>query len=342
LKAAVYRGIRDVRVEDVKEPVAGKGEVLVKILSSNMCGTDLKTYLRGHPLIKEGTVMGHEYSGVVIDADPSTAFRKGDKVVGSNSSPCMECYICRKGSLSLCPLIKERLIGFSLDGSHSEFMKIPSNIVSRNLYRFEKSRPEHIACAEPLASVIHGIKKLDIKEGEIAAVIGSGAIGLMFLQVLKLVGAKVIMTNRTEGRLEIAERLGADVTIKVKDDNISEMIRNQTDGHGADVVIEAVGRKETWEMSIKAARDGGRVLLFGGCARGTTVNFDAEKIHYGERKLIGSFHHEPESFRKAVELIEDGKVKMDSIIDKTIRLEDIAEGFAMMQDKNALKVSIKP
>ncbi len=341
MKAAVFHGTRDVRVEDVNKPYTRKGEVVLEVLASNMCGTDLKTYQRGHPLIKEGTVMGHEYAGIVVDS-MNPKFKKGDRVVGSNSAPCMKCYLCRKGSYSLCPEIKKTLVGFTVNGSHAEMICVPSNIAERNMYTFRSSKPEHIACAEPLASVIHGISKLDLKGDETVAIIGAGAIGLMFLQVLKTLGARVIVANRSEGRLEIASKLGADLLLKVQEDNTEKEIRNATEGMGADIVIEAVGKKETWERSLGAAREGGKVLLFGGCARGTFVSFEAEMVHYGERQLIGSFHHEPESFKKAVELIERGKVKMENIVDRKIRLDEISEGFRMMEEREALKVSINP
>jgi L-iditol 2-dehydrogenase len=342
MKAAVFYGSRDVRVEEIEPPKLNEDGLILKVLASNMCGTDLKTYVRGHPLIKKGTVMGHEYSGVVIDSSGSFPFKRGDYVVGSNSVPCMECYICKKGSYSLCTNIKKKLVGFTVNGSHAEMISVPPEIVKRNMYRFNNSKPEHIACAEPLASVIHGAEKLKVKEDETVAIIGSGAIGLMFLQVLKLNGAKVIMTNRSEDRLEVAEKLGADVLLKVGGEDIDSKIKNATGGNGADVVIEAVGKRETWEVSLKAARDGGRILLFGGCASGTFVSFDAEMIHYGERQLIGSFHHEPNSFRKAVELIEKGLVRLERIVDMKIRLDSIIDGFKMMEERKALKVSIEP
>lgn len=342
--AAVFYGPRDIRLEDVEEPHAGNGELIIRVLASNMCGTDLKTYIRGHPLMKAPMIIGHEFCGEVIEVGEGVdRFKRGDRVVASNSAPCMQCTMCRLGSLTLCEGIRESLIGFTLPGSYASYLKIPSAIVDRNTYLIKSSiEPREIACAEPLASVIHAIDKVRIREGDRVAVIGSGALGLMFLQLLKSMNAYVIMTNRSGERVKLAERLGADAAIQVTDENLANKIREATDGIGADLVIEAVGRKETWESAFKAVRKGGQVLLFGGCSAGTTVSFDAEKIHYGETQIIGSFHHEPSAFRRAIEAIESKVVNVKPLLTHNLSINDILLGFRLMEKREAMKVSIIP
>ena len=342
MKAARFYAPRDVRVEDVERPAPGRGELLIEVLSSNMCGTDLKTFARGHPLVKPGTTMGHEYSGVVRGVGEGLDFKAGDRVVGSNSCPCGRCEMCKRGSYTLCTEIKEALVGFSVDGSYARHLRIPAGISRENTYRFVNAKPEEAACAEPLAAAIHALDLARVRRGETVAVVGSGALGLMFLQLLKGEGAKVIMTNRSEGRLELAERLGADEVIRVSDENLEGSVKKSTAGLGADVVIEAVGRRETWEAAFKATRDGGRVIEFGGCAGGTVVSFDAGKVHYGETAIIGAFHHEPTAFRRAVEAIESGKVNAAPLVTHRLKLEEILDGFELMEKREALKVAIVP
>jgi len=342
LKAARFHSPLDVRLEELAEPEAGKGEVVIRVLASNMCGTDLKSFLRGHPLLRPPITMGHEYCGVVVAAGEGAPFKEGERVVASNSAPCMRCEMCSRGSYSICTSIKENMVGFSLPGSYAELMRIPAHIVSSNTYRFSGPSPEEIACAEPLASVIHALDRVSVEEGETAAVVGAGALGLMFLQLLKARGAKVIVANRSEARLEVAERLGADVLLSVSDENLVSRLKDATDGVGADLVVEAVGRKETWEACFMAARDGGTVLQFGGCQGGTVVAFDAGKIHYGETTVVGSFHHEPSAFRRAVNAIELGEVDVAPFLTHRVRLEDILEAFELMKTRQAMKVSVLP
>ncbi len=342
--AARYFAPRDVRLEEVTEPVARKDEVVLEVLASNMCGTDLKAYLRGHPLMKPPMTMGHEYAGVVSSVGPNVSrFKRGDRVVASNSAPCGQCGMCRKGSLTLCKVTQRELLGFSIPGSYAQFVRLPGRIVRKNAYKFSSSTSAaEIACAEPLAAVIHALDRVKARRGSWAAVIGSGALGLMFLQLLKQAGLHVLMVNRSSGRLEVAEKLGAEQVAKADESNLADFVRSSTNGMGADLVVEAVGRRETWESAFRAARNGGEVLLFGGCAAGTLVTFDAQKMHYGETNLIGSFHHEPSAFRRAVRSIESGRVKMKPLLSAKMKLEEIEEAFQRMERREALKITVVP
>jgi L-iditol 2-dehydrogenase len=342
--AARYFAPRDVRLEELSEPEPRKDEVVLKVLASNMCGTDLKAYQRGHPLMKPPMTMGHEYAGLVSSVGSSvTRFKRGDRVVASNSAPCGQCGMCKKGSFTLCDVTQRELLGFSIPGSYAEFVRLPGRIVRKNAYKFSSSTPAaEIACAEPLAAVIHALDRAKPRMGSWAAVIGSGALGLMFLQLLKNAGLNVIMVNRSVGRLEIAERLGADQIVEADESNLVDSVRSATGGLGADLVVEAVGKKETWESAFRAARNGGGVLLFGGCAAGTNVSFEAQKMHYGETNLIGSFHHEPSAFRRAVKHIESGRVKVKPLLSARMKLQDIQSAFQKMEKREALKITVVP
>ncbi len=340
--AARYWAPRDVRVEEVETPGPENGEVVIKILASNICGTDLKSFVRGHPLMKPPMTMGHEYCGVVSEVGEGVKkFKEGDRIVASNSAPCRQCAPCRRGAPTLCERIPSRLIGFSIPGSYAEYVKIPSHIVRENAYPVEASiSPEEIACAEPLASAIHALDRVRIKRGMEVVVIGSGSLGLMLLQLLKAKGAKVTMTNRSEGRLKTAELMGADEVLQVTDSDLVEKVKGASGGDGPDLVIEAVGKKETWEASFRMVRAGGEVLFFGGCAAGTEVAFDAGKIHYGEVTVTGSFHHEPGSFKRAVAAIVGSKVRVRPLLTHKVSLRGIQDGFSLMERRDALKVTV--
>lgn len=344
MKAAVFYGPRNVKIEEIGLPKAGEGELVIRILVSNVCGTDLRTWQGGHPLMRPPVVIGHEYYGIVKEVGRGVKeFRAGDEIVGSNSCPCMKCVMCNTGSLTLCEEIPKNLIGFSIPGSHAEYMRVPAHIVKGNIYHAPKGvAGEEIACSEPLAAAIHALDKLSIKEGMRVAVLGSGALGLMFLQLLKRTGVYVVMTDGMVGRLKIAERLGADKVIEVTQGSVVTPLKEATDGLGPDLVIEATGTKQAWENAFRAARDGGKVLLFGGCPGGTQVSFDATKLHYREITILGSFHHEPREFRKAIDAISKGTIRVKDLISLKLPLSQIGDAFEMMEKKEALKVAISP
>ncbi len=315
--------------------------MVIRVLASNMCGTDLKTFVRGHPLMKAPMTMGHEYCGVVSAIGSAVErFRRGERVVASNSAPCGSCPYCKRGALTLCERIPQSLIGFSAPGSYAQYLKIPRLIVSRNAYRAPSSvSPEEMACAEPLAAAIHALDKVKVRRGTQAVIIGSGALGLMLMQLLKARHARVTMTNRSEGRLRVAERLGADEVIQVYGSDLVAKVRKSANV-GPDLVVEAVGKKETWEDAFRIVRDGGQVLFFGGCAAGTLVSFDAGKMHYREVSTFGSFHHEPAAFNRAIRAIASGEVKVRPLLTHRLQLGEIREGFELMERREALKVTV--
>ena len=339
---ARYWAPRDLRLENADTPLPEKGEVVVKVLASNICGTDLKSFLRGHPLMRPPMTMGHEFCGVVSEVgDGVKRFKAGDRVVASNSSPCGTCNFCRRGASTLCERIPSRLIGFSLPGSYAQYVKIPRHIVNENTYSVKTSvTPEEMACSEPLAAAIHALDRVKLESGMGVVLIGSGALGLMLLQLLKTRDIRVTMANRSESRLRIAEKMGADDVLQVTDEDLVAKARGAGGPTGPDLVIEAVGKKETWEAAFRIVREGGQVLFFGGCAAGTEVSFDAGKMHYGEVAVTGSFHHEPSSFKRAIAAIESGKVRVRPLLTHSVPLERIQDGFGLMERREALKVTV--
>ncbi len=331
-------------VERIARPAAGEGELVIRVLVSNTCGTDLRAWQRGHPLMRPPIVIGHEYCGVVKEVGKDVKkFNEGDMIVGSNSCPCMKCAMCKIGSLTLCEQIPNNLIGFSLPGSFSEYLRVPAHIVRGNTYHAPKGvSTEEVACSEPLAAVIHALDKVSVKRGMKVAIIGAGAIGLMFLQLLKGMAAYVVMTDGSLGRLKIAEGFGADKVVEVTQDGVVAPLKQATNGLGPDLVIEATGTKEGWENAFRAVRNGGMVLLFGGCARGTLVSFDATKLHYREITVMGAFHHEPGAFVRAIDAVSKATVSVKELITSKLSLLQINHAYEMMEKKEALKVAISP
>lgn len=342
MKAAMLYGIKDLRIEDVQAPEIGAGEVLVKIGAATTCGTDLKIFQRGYTekIIKLPTVFGHEWAGEVVEVASDLEWpQKGMRVRAGNSAPCLHCTMCQKGKYNLC----ENMIW--LWGAYAEYIRVPARMVRVNMQEI----PQHVsfeeaAIAEPLACVLHGAEEAGVKLGDSVAIIGAGPIGLLHLLTAKKMGArKVIMIDLVDERLEFARKLGADETINSSRQDTLKEVRQLTHGYGADVVVEAIGLPTTWEQAFKLASKGGTVLEFGGCPPGTEVKVDAEKLHYGELKVLGTFHATPLHFRKALDLISSGTINVKPLVTRRMKLDEIAEAFEILStSKSEVKIGIIP
>ena len=228
MKAAVFYGPGDLRVEEVEKPKPGPGEVLVKTSVALTCGTDLKTYLRGHPYSKPPLIMGHEYTGIVEEVGEGVDWVKpGDRIVTVNSAPCGHCIYCKLGRPNLCERLMDQIIGFTVDGAYAEYVKVPPRVARFNLYHVaEDVEPVEAALLEPFSCVVRGQRLINIDLGDTIAIIGAGPIGLMHLLLAQISGSKkTIVIDISPDRLRFAEELGADVTINNRDENAVERVK---------------------------------------------------------------------------------------------------------------------
>ena len=335
-------GIKDLRVEDVETPTVGAGEVLVKVKAATTCGTDLKIFQRGYieRVIKLPTVFGHEWAGDVVEVGEGLEWpKKGMRVRAGNSAPCLRCFMCQKGKYNLC----ENMIW--LWGAYAEYIKVPAHMVRVNMLEIPPQVSyEEAAITEPLACVLHGLEEAEAELGDSVTVIGAGPIGLLHLLTAKKMGVgKVIVVDLVEERLDYARKLGASEIINAAKEDVEERVRQLTGGHGSDIVIEAIGRPETWEQALKLVRKGGKVLEFGGCPPGTEIRVNTELLHYGEVTLMGTFHATPLHFRKALNLIASKTVDVAPLVTRKIPLEKIREAFEILTtSKSEIKIAIQP
>jgi L-iditol 2-dehydrogenase len=342
MKAAMLYGVKDLRVEDVKVPNVGAGEVLVKVKAATTCGTDLKIFQRGYveKIIKLPTIFGHEWAGEVVETGEGLEWpQKGMRVRAGNSAPCLHCPMCQRGKYNLC----ENMIW--LWGAYAEYIKVPARMVLVNMQEIPRHVSyEEAAITEPLACVLHGVEEARVKLGDTVAIIGAGPIGLLHLLTVKKMGAeKVIIIDLVEERLGFAGKLGADEAVNAGKVDVVETVRQLTGGYGADVVIEAIGLPSTWEQAIKLVRKGGTVLEFGGCPPETEIKLSTEQLHYGEVTVLGTFHTTPLHFRKALNLIASRTVDVRSLITRRMRLEEIKEAFEILStSKNEIKIAVNP
>lgn len=338
-KSLLFYAPKDIRLEDVPVPEVGAGEVLVRIKTATTCGTDKKTFERGHPVIIKSTpsAFGHEMAGVVEKIGENvTAVAIGDRVVVANSAPCLDCFYCKTQKPNLC----ENL--FFLNGAFAELILVPQVIVERNLYKIPDTLSfDSAALSEPLACVIHAAEQMGITTGEAVAVIGTGPMAFLFIEVVRHLGGKTVIIGRNEDRLRLARDFGAETINSITEDVVAA-IKSKTDDHGADVAIEAVGLPATWQQAVSLVRKGGRVCLYGGAPRGTSFALDTYRVHYEEIIISGIFHHTPKTFKMAVEWLSQGKIRTTEFISEKRSLADVAAILSGQDKAEPLKFVIRP
>jgi L-iditol 2-dehydrogenase len=343
MTAAVLYGKEDVKIERVPIPRVGDGEVLVKVQVALTCGTDLKVYQRGYHarMIVPPALFGHELAGVIEEVGPGVrGFKKGMRVVALNSAPCQMCFYCSKHQANLC----EDLL-FN-NGAYAEYIRIPRRIVEINMLAIPPDVSyEEAAMVEPLACVLRGLHETGVEIGDTVTVVGGGPIGLMFVQVAKAVGCNVISVVKRDAQVQAAKHMGAHDVVqitKVKDP--VEAVRTLSpEKRGSDVVIEAVGRPDAWEMAIDMVRKGGTVNFFGGCAVGTHVMLDTNRIHYSDITLRATFHHTPAICRKALDLISGGRFQAGAFITGHAHLYELNRVFEKLMNRSReIKTAIVP
>jgi len=339
-KQALLYGVNDLRIEDRPVPQLKEGEILVKIGASTTCGTDKKTFLRGgHPKIMKElpAPIGHEMAGTVIaTADDVETFSINDRVVVANSAPCHNCFYCDKNLFNLCEDIN------FLNGAFSEYLVIPKRFVDYNVHSVpDDLEIERAVLAEPLSCVLHACEVVGINSGDKVALLGTGPMAALFIQVINSMGAQCLVIGRKQESINELEKLGAMVTINSSTHNPTDEVKRLTQGYGADVAIEAVGTPETWQMCLEFVRKGGRVCAYGGCAKGTDIKLDTYRLHYDQISLHGVFHYTPEIMKRAICLLADGKINVEPFISQKRRLEDLSNIFLGKDNQKALKYLIQ-
>jgi len=341
MTAAVLYGKEDLRLERVAIPQAGAGELVVQVGAALTCGTDLKVYRRGYHamMLKPPMPFGHEFAGVVTEVGAGvTAFCEGDRVVAMNSAPCDACFFCRHGQQNLC----ENLL-FN-NGTYAEFIRIPARIVDKNTLVVPDGVPlEHAALTEPLACVVRGLEESGAKAGDTMVVIGAGPIGLMFMHVAELAGVRVIAIVKREDQIATATLFGATSVVQVEavEDVVAATRALTSEGRGADVVIDAVASPAAWEWAVDMVRKGGAVNFFGGPPKGTKVQLDTNRLHYGDITLKASFHHTPATCRTAFGMVTNGRFKCAEYITGRAGLDEVPDLFAKMMSRSGGSREIK-
>ena len=340
MRAQVFHGPGDLRFEEVPEPSPEPGGLVVRVEAALTCGTDVKTLRRGHPVMipHVPTVFGHELAGTVSAVGRGvTGLREGDRVVAANSAPCGRCRLCAAGRPNLC----EDLL--FVNGAYGEATALPPRLVARNVVPIGPAVPAaRAAFAEPLACALLGVERGRVEAGMTVVVFGHGPLGCLLALGARQRGARVIVVGKAGWRLERVRAMGLGECVDARTvSDVPGHLRAVTGG-GAEVTIDATGRPEVWEQAIDAVGRGGTVVLFGGCAPGTSVRVDTRRAHYEELTLVGAFHHTPDLIRRAVDLLAAGAIDPGPLLTHQMGLAQVKEALAMMERGETMKVLVDP
>jgi len=347
MKAAVLHVPKDIRLEEVEMPVAGPGDVVIKVERTGICPTDLRKYI-GVSKVREQIILGHEFSGKIYDVGEGVSdLKRWDRVAVNPFLYCYKCRYCKLGRFNLClnlgALGGAAKKGRKLSGSFAEYVKVPVG----NVYVIGSGVPyEEVALTEPLAACLNGILMCDIKSGDKVVIIGAGPTGLMHLQLARLFGAAmVVVSDPLEHRRAKALELGADYAIDPKVEEPVAKVRGITSGVGADAVMVATGgRNEAicTEQSLRMVSKGGVVNIFAGTWPTTYVKLNPNLIHYNEVTLLGSYLFTPAVFSEAVGLVSSGKLRLREIVSDILSLDEVRRAFDIALGKGSFKVELKP
>ncbi len=339
MRQAILREPRRIELITRPLPTPGPGEVVLRVRAALTCGTDLKTYRRGHPKVPFGP-FGHECAGDVAAVGGDVRHvREGDAVVPTPTAPCGVCGSCRRGRENLC----ERQFEGIVLGAYADYLLVSAKVAARQLLQ-KPTKLSYIESAflEPLSCVIHAWDRLRPRPVEQVTVVGLGAIGLLHVKMAKAVGARVVAVGRRAERLQLAARVGADAVVDSEQPGVAGRIRDFTGGIGADVVIECTGSPTMWVDAPEWAAPGGRVVLFAGLAAGTQVAFDATRLHYEEVDIINAFHYRPRDVEEAYQLLATGGIDVRPLVTGVKELTGIIDVFASLDRGNGVKYAILP
>ncbi len=339
MKAISLYGINDLRCEDLPVPVPGPGEILLRVASCGLCGTDIaKIRYGGAPV---PSVLGHEIAGVVASVGAGVKnFAEGDRVAAAHHLPCFKCDFCLRGSHSQCEKFKETNI---YPGGFAEYVLLNSRAAEGSVFNIPDKVSMDEACfMETAACCIRAFDRAGLKDGECVLVIGAGPVGLLHVQIASILGAgNVIAADIIDSRLSTAEEFGAGKVINVKNPDPEKSILEATKGKGAGIVIVTAGSRSAYMSALRFAAKGARVVFFGGCPPETVLDIDFDMIYKGEMTLLGSYSSTPLEQFRALEMLKSGRLRVEKLITHRFKLHELPEAVEVASDpKKGLKVII--
>jgi threonine dehydrogenase-like Zn-dependent dehydrogenase len=335
MRAAITYGARDIRVESIPVPIAGPGEVVAQVEACGICGGDYSMHqveTQGMHQLQNPVIGGHEVVGTIIQCGlGSEGLSVGSRVVVSPNRPCRYCPTCRKGNAHLCP---NRLApDLSFGGGFAELIKVTSEqcyLLSESISFVEAT------LVEPLACCLHSLSRISIKPGESVAILGGGVNAQLFVQLSHISGARrVTVIDNIPFRLQLAKALGADEVLQVSSDGFPEV--HQSLPEGADIIINTRGATEYTRHAIDLCATGGRILCYGVSKAGETVSIEPHLLWKKEIQLVGGRSFS-DTFGSALQLISSGRIKVDSLVTRSVNLEGYVENVSLVSREHVKTV----
>lgn len=335
MKVSVWYNNEDIRIEDVPRPKPGDKEILVKIISCGICGSDIVEWYR---LPRAPLVQGHEIGAEVIEVGKSVlAYKAGDRVFIAPKVPCMKCYYCKSGHYPVCSNVRERL-----PGGFAEYVLVPEALVENGTYRLPDNMTyDQSTFIEPLACVVRAQRLAGVRKNQTVMVMGSGMSGLLHVKLAKAKYCRVIATDINRKKLEIAGKMGADITLDAAE-NIPEQLAAEST-RMADVVFLCTSAMTAVDQAWKCVDKGGVIVFFAVPHPDKKVTIPINNFWTRETRIVTSYYCGPPDIDAAINLIETQTIEVDDLITGRLPLQNIAEGFRMViEGHESLKVIIKP
>ena len=339
MRVAMYYKNSDIRLEEMPKPEIGPGELLVKVVASGICGSDVMEWYR---IKKAPLVLGHEIAGDIVEVgEGESDYKKGDRVFVSHQVPCGECRYCQDDHESCCDTL--RTTNFD-PGGFSEYVRIPEINVQHGTYLLpEEISYENGVFIEPLACVVRGQRFAEMEAGETVLVLGSGIVGLLHIKLAKAKGAsRVIATDITDFRLDAAKKAGADAVIDGRED-VPAKVKELNGGRLVDAVIVSTGAVPAIQQGLRSVDSGGVILFFAPTDPGTDVPIPFNDLWREEITMVSSYAGCPEDIKEAIDLLKSGNVKVQDLITHRLGLADTQSGFQLVaKAEDSIKVIIEP
>ena len=351
MRANVFQGVNQFRVEEVERPHAGIGEAVIRVTLTTICGTDLHI-VRGEYPVNPGLVIGHEPVGVIEELGPGvTGYEKGDRVLVGAITPCGQCRACLSGHLSQCghgggyEAIGGWRFGNTINGAQAEYLLVPNAQANLAKIPDELSDEQVVMLADIASTGFSGAESGGVRIGDSVVVFAQGPIGLCATAGAKLMGATLIIgVDGDETRLAMARQLGADVALDYRETDVVAEVRRLTGG-GADVAIEALGTQQTFENSLRSLRPGGTLSSLGVYSGKLQMPYDAFAAGLGDHRIVTTLcPGGKERMRRLMEVIRAGRVDLTPLLTHSVSLDEIAEGYRIFGERldGVLKVAVRP
>lgn len=351
MRAAVFHGVNDIRVEDVERPRAGVGEAVIRITLTTICGTDLHI-VRGEYPVKSGLTIGHEPVGVIDELGPGvTGYKVGDRVLVGAITPCGQCRACLSGQLSQCghggsyEAIGGWRFGNTINGAQAEYLLVPHAQANLAKIPDELTDEQVVLLADIASTGFSGAESAQIKIDDAVVVFAQGPIGLCATAGAKLMGASLIIAvDGDQKRLEMARKMGADVTLDFRESDVVAEVKKLTGG-GADAAIEALGTQQTFESALRSLRPGGTLSSLGVYSGKLHIPYEAFSAGLGDYRIITTLcPGGKERMRRLMEVVRHGRVDLTPLLTHTFSLDQINDAYDLFGNRadGVLKVAIKP